>query len=85
MLGSITAKQFNRWKVYADLEPFGPLIEEWRVAHMKWASFASQGSKQQPKEFYADYAGDLIPKDQSIEQIIAGIQSLDAAVKREHA
>lgn len=85
MLAEMTSREMEEWKAYADLEPFGPLNEWWQVAHIKWAIAASQGDKRQPKEFYPDFAGDLIPKDQSIEQIIAGLQSLDAAVSREHA
>lgn len=84
MLAELTSREFATWKAYAELEPFGPTNDWWIAAHIKWAIAASQGDKRQPKDFYPDFAGDLIPKDQTAEQMLAGLEAMTMSVKREH-
>ena len=70
MLQSMTERQFQEWRAYAELEPFGPLELYWAAACIRHTTAAAAGNKGlDVKHFYPDFAGDFKPPEQTDAQI----------------
>lgn len=66
MLNGMSEDQFQEWRAYAELEPFGPLELFWAAATVRHTVACANGAKNvKVQDFYPDFAGDFKPRDQS--------------------